>query len=366
MMEIKFNVLNRLNNDIQSMIEAKTLEVIRKGHFVMGPEVEAFEKEFADYVGTQYCVGLANGLDALWIGIKMLGIGEGDDVLVQSNTYIATVMGITMNKANPIFVEPNIFHNFDDTALEAYVTPRTKAILVTHLYGQATKMDNLQAFCKDKGLYLIEDCAQSHGAHFNDQMTGSIGDLGCFSFYPSKNLGCFGDGGAIVTNNHSLAQLIRTYRNYGSHKRYHNDVIGTNSRLDEMQAAILRIKLNHLNSYTMERKALAERYLNGISNPLIELPKVDLNCEHVWHLFVIKTKYRDRLMEYLEENNIQALIHYPIPPHLQKGYSELGHTLGDFPIAEQLSQEVLSLPLYAGMTIEEIDYVISIVNSFEV
>ena len=364
-MEIKINVLDRQYMMYQEEYESKALEVLRSGYYVLGPQVKGFEHEFANFVGTKHCVGLANGLDALWIGVRLLGIGEGDEVLVQANTYIATVMGITMNNATPVFVEPNAFHNMTDE-IEHLITPKTKAVLVTHLYGQATKMDEIVKICKKHGLYLIEDCAQAHGATYKGQQVGSFGDLGCFSFYPSKNLGCFGDGGAITTNNDELADAFRTYRNYGSKVRYYNDVIGTNSRLDEFQAGMLRVKLSHLNELTEERVSLAHELCTRVSNPWIELPLVDENCTSVWHLFVVRTKHREELMKYLEEHHVQTLIHYPIPPHMQKAYEYLGHHEGDYPISENLAREVLTLPLYNGMKEEELNYLIDVLNGFTV
>lgn len=364
-MKINSNVLDRQYFMHQSEYEQKVLDVLRSGYYVLGNELKQFENEFAEYIGVKHCVGLANGLDALWISIKLLGIKENDEVLVQSNTYIATVMGITMNGAKPVFVEPNEFHNMDDSNIESYITSNTKAILVTHLYGQATKMDKVLEVCERYNLTLIEDCAQSHGAKYKSKMTGSFGYVGCFSFYPSKNLGCFGDGGAIVTNDEEFAEKVRTFRNYGSQKRYYNETIGTNSRLDELQAALLRIKLKHLNELSLEREQLAIRILNEVNNPLIELPKVDHECTHVWHLFVVQSKMRNKLINYLNEHEIQTLIHYPIPPHLQEAYKYLGYKSGDFPICEELSNQVLTLPLFNGMTKDELDYLIHTLNQFK-
>lgn len=363
-MELKSNVLDRQYFMYQEEYEKKALEVLRSGYYIMGPEVKSFEEEFATYVGTKHCVGLASGLDALWIGLKLLGIGVGDEVIVQANTYIATVMGITMNGATPIFVEPNHFHNMDDD-LEYFITPKTKAILVTHLYGQATKMDKMVALCKRHNIFLVEDCAQAHGATYKGQQVGTFGVLGCFSFYPSKNLGCFGDGGAITTNDDQLADAFKAYRNYGSKVRYYNEMIGTNSRLDELQAGLLRVKLTHLNELTNERVILANKVLKAVNNPLFELPEVDKDCSTVWHLFVVKTDYRAELMSYLESCGIQTLIHYPVPPHLQKGYDYLNHKVGDFPISEKLANQVLTLPLYNGMTEDEVNYLIDKLNAFK-
>lgn len=365
-MKINSNVLNRQFFMYQNEYEEKAINVLRNGWYVLGNEVLEFEKEFANYVGAEYCVGLGNGLDALWITFRLLDIKEGDEVIVQSNTYIASVMGITMNGATPIFVEPDEYHNIDIDKIEEKITDKTKAILVVHLYGQSTRMDSVRELCDKHNLYLVEDCAQSHGAKFNGKMTGTFGDVGCFSFYPSKNLGCFGDGGAIVTNNADLAQKFRVFRNYGSEKRYHNMVIGANSRLDELQAGLLRIKLSHLDELNKERENIALNYLNGIKNPYIKLPKIKENCTSVWHLFVVATDYRDKLIEYLNENNIGTIIHYPIPPHLSEAYEYLGYKEGDFPIAEYNANTVLTLPLYNGMTEEEQNYVIEVINRFEV
>ena len=364
-MKIYSNVLDRQYRKFQEEYDNAALKTLKSGFYVLGPEVESFEKEFAEYVGVKHCVGLASGLDALWIGLKVLGIGPGDSVLVQSNAYIATVMAITMVGATPIFVEPDSCYNMDVDRIEESIADNTKAVIVTHLYGQPTsQMDRVQKICKNHNLYLIEDCAQSHGAKYDGKMTGSFGDIGCFSFYPSKNLGCFGDGGAITTNNAEIANEFRVFRNYGSEKRYYNRIIGTNSRLDELQAALLRVKLRHLGELQLERDSLAEKYLEGIKNPLIKLPLVADKCVPVWHLFVVRCEKRDRLMKYLEQNGIQVLIHYPVPPHLQEAYQSLGYEVGDFPIAEKYANTVLSLPLYIGMTDDEINYVINKINGF--
>lgn len=349
----------------QEEYESKALEVLRSGWYILGKEVESFEKEFAEFVGTEHCVGVANGLDALWISLKVLGLKEGDEVIVQSNTYIATIMSITMVGATPVFVEPDFFYNIDDSKIEEKITEKTKAIMVVHLYGQATKMDQVQALCKKYDLYLVEDCAQSHGAKFAGQMTGTFGDIGCFSFYPSKNLGCFGDGGAITTNNKVIADKIRVFRNYGSEKRYHNQVVGTNSRLDELQAGLLRVKLKHMEELETERFEIAKRFLNEITNPHIQLPKVNDACTHVWHLFVVYANERDALQDYLNENQIQTLIHYPIPPHLSEAYAYMDYKKGDFPIAEDYALHVLSIPLFNGMTKGQVDYIISAINAFQ-
>lgn len=342
----------------------KAVRILDSGWYVLGTEVNSFETEFAEYVGTKYCVGLASGLDALWLAFKILGIGQGDEVIVPANTYIASVMGITINDATPIFVEPNQFYNIDVDEIEKKITKRTKAILVVHLYGQAAQMRRIMQIAKRHNLKVVEDCAQAHGALCDGQMVGTFGDIGCFSFYPSKNLGAFGDGGAITTNDETIANDFKMYRNYGSEKRYYNKVVGANSRLDELQAGLLRVKLVHLDELNEERLQLCDNYLKGIVNPAFLLPEVDQDVTTVWHQFVIRCKERNKLIQYLKDHNIGSIIHYPIPPHLSEAYQYLGYRVGDFPITEQYADEVLSLPLYQGMGAEQ-NRVIEILNSFE-
>lgn len=363
-MKVPFNVLNKTYFMKQEDYEKKALEVLRNGWYVLGNEVKEFEKEFAKYIGTNYSIGLDNGLNALVIAFRELGIGIGDEVIVQANTYIASVMGITMNGATPVFIEPDEYFNIDVEKIESAITEKTKAICVVHLYGQASNMDKIIEIAEKYNLYIVEDCAQSHGADFNGKRTGTFG-IGCFSFYPSKNLGCFGDGGAITTNDEKLDRDFRVLRNYGSEKRYYNEVVGYNSRLDELQAGLLRVKLSHLDELTKEREKIASRYLSEIKNFRIELPKIREGATSVWHLFVIKTEERDRLQKYLEENEVGTVIHYPIPPHLSKAYEYLGYKKGDFPITEKYAETVLSLPLYNGMTEEEQSYVIEAINRYE-
>ena len=364
-MKVQTNRLDRGFYKYQEELEAKALEVLRSGWYILGKEVSSFEEEFASYTGAKYCAGLASGLDALYLAIRALGIGKGDEVLVQGNTYIASVMGITMNGATPVFIDPDEYHSIDVTKLNNALTKNTKAVMVVHLYGEPARMDEIVEFCKEHDLKLIEDCAQSHGACFNGKMTGTFGDVGCFSFYPSKNLGAFGDGGAIVTNDESLCKTIKMLRNYGSDVRYYFKEVGVNSRLDELQAGLLRVRLSHLDELTKEREEMAKRYLEGIKNPLIELPKERENANCVWHQFVIRSKTRDDLMKYLADREIATIIHYPIPPHLSECYAYMGYKKGDFPIIEQFADEVLSLPFYTGMTKEEQDYVIDALNAYK-
>ena len=364
-MKIMPNRMDRGFQMHQQEFEQKALEVLRSGWYVLGNEVKSFEEEFATYLGAKYCVGLASGLDALWIAFRVLGIGKGDEVIVQGNTYIASVMGITINGATPVFVEPDKYNNIDASKIEEKITEKTKAILVVHLYGQASNMEPIIKLTEKYNLKLVEDCAQSHGACFDGKMTGTFGDIGCFSFYPSKNLGAFGDAGAIVTNDEKIAQDVRIFRNYGSEKRYHNKVVGANSRLDELQAGLLRVRLKYSNSLNEERTQLCSRYLEKLVNPLIELPEVREKATTVWHQFVIHCKQRDKLIDYLNRNEIGTIIHYPIPPHLSEAYSYLNMKVGDLPVTEQYAREVLSIPLYNGMTENEQDYVIAKLNDFK-
>ena len=358
------NRLDRGFYQYQDEFEKKAVEVLRSGWYVLGKEVEGFEKEFAQYVGTKYCVGLANGLDALWIAFRILGITRGDEVIVQANTYIASVMGITINGAIPVFVEPDEFFNIDASKIEEKITERTKAILVVHLYGQASNMGPIVELCQKYNLRLVEDCAQAHGAEYHGQQIGTFGDIGCFSFYPSKNLGAFGDAGAIVTNDEQIAKDIRCFRNYGSETRYYNKVVGANSRLDELQAGFLRVRLKHLDELVNEKRTICSRYLSELNNNKFVLPKVRQGVTHIWHQFVIKTPFRDELIKYLDEREIGTIIHYPIPPHLSEAYQYLGKTEGDYPVTEEYAKTVLSIPLYNGMTESEQEYVIKMLNEF--
>ena len=327
--------------------EAKALEVLRSGWYILGNEVKAFEKEWAEYIGSKYCVGLASGLDALWISFRVLVIHEGDEVIVSGNAYIACVMGITMNGATPIFVEPDEYDNIDANKIEAAITDKTKAILAVHLYGTSCDLTKITDIAYKYNLKVVEDCAQSHGNHWKNKTVGTFGDIGCFSFYPSKGCGAFGDAGCIVTDNEELADKFRVFRNYGSRVRYQNEVVGANSRLDELQAGLLRVKLSHLDEFNKERNKLANRYYEGIKNPFIQLPQIRPGADSSWHQYVVHVKdgKRDELVNYLKKKDIGTIIHYPIPPHLSKAYEYLGHKKGEFPITEKYASEVLSLPM---------------------
>ena len=363
-MQIKCNVLDRQFQMYQQEYEEAALRVLRSGWYILGNEVKQFEEEFAAYTGRKYCVGLNSGLDALIMSVRALGIGEDDEVIVQANTYIATVLGITENGATPVFVEPDEYFNLDAERIEAAITDKTKAIMVVHLYGQASNMNRILEIANKYHLPIIEDCAQSHGACFDGKMTGTFGVSGCFSFYPTKNLGAFGDAGAIVTDDKEFADKIRMMRNYGSRIKYVNEIEGINSRLDEMQAALLRVKLTHMQELNDERKVLGERYTKGIHNDKLVKPEIREQADSVFHQYVIRCSEREKLQKYLEEQGIQTQIHYPIPPHLAECYQQMGYKVGDYPITEQYANEVLSLPLYTGMTLEEQDYVIEKLNLF--
>ncbi len=338
--------------------------VLRSGWYVLGEEVEAFEEEFARFTGCRHCVGLASGLDALVLSVRALDIGPGDEVIVPSNTYIASVLGITERGATPVFVEPDEFYNLDPLRIESAITKRTRAIMPVHLYGQPCDMPSIRTVAEKYKLFVIEDCAQSHGASVSGRMTGSWGTIGCFSFFPTKNLGAFGDAGAVVTDSDEIAQRIRLLRNYGSIQKYVHEIEGVNSRLDELQAALLRVKLRHLPQLQRGRQRVADHYRSAITHPSIGLPRVRDDVEPVWHQFVVASDKRDALQRHLKDAGIGTLIHYPIPPHLSRAYSRLGFGKGDFPIAERCADTVLSLPVYDGISPAEIDYVCAAINDF--
>lgn len=364
MQSILTNRLDRGFYKYQEEFEQKAIEVLRSGWYILGKEVELFEKEFSDYNGTQYAVGVASGLDALVMACRILGIGEGDEVLVQGNAYIASVMGISINGATPVFVEPDDCYQIDIEKIEEKITGKTKAIMVVQLFGQAPDMRKIKEIAETHNLYVIEDCAQSHGAMVDGQKVGTFGDISCFSFYPSKNLGAFGDAGALLTNNQEYANKARIIRNYGSEKRYYNQTVGMNSRLDEMQAGLLRVRLKYLDELNNERIEIANFYSENIKNELLFVPHVMNRVKHVWHQYVIRCKNRDNLVKYLDDKGIKTLIHYPIPPHMSDAYAYLGYTEGSLPITERYAKEILSLPIYNGMTLEEMEYVVQALNEF--
>ena len=353
---------HELDQDLQEAFE----RVYNRSWYIQGIEDENFEQEFAKYCGTGYCVGVGNGLDALMLSLKALDIHEGDEIIVPSNTYIATALAVTYVGATPVFVEPDIrTFNIDPTGIEDKITDKTRAIMPVHLYGQACDMDAIVRIARKYQLYVIEDCAQAHGARYKGKRVGTFGDSAGFSFYPGKNLGALGDAGAAVMNSKDLADKVRALGNYGSDYKYHHIYKGNNSRLDELQAAFLLAKLPYLDKMNKERRKIADMYLSRIKNPDIILPYVMPECEPVWHVFAIRTRKRDALEKYLNENGIGTNKHYPIPMHLQKCYKDLGFQKGDYPIAEEISTTELSLPMYYGMTDDEANYVIDKINEFE-
>lgn len=350
-----------LNDELRGAFD----RVFTRSWYIEGVEDETFEKAFAEYCGTKYCVGVGNGLDALMLALKAMGIGEGDEVIVPSNTYIATALAVTYVGATPIFVEPDIrTFNINPALIEAAITEKTKAIMPVHLYGQACDMNPIMAVAKKYGLRVVEDCAQAHGATYKGQKVGTFGDAAGFSFYPGKNLGALGDAGAVVTNNEELAKKIRALGNYGSDYKYHHIYKGNNSRLDELQAAFLAAKLPHLERMNAERRRVAAKFTEGIKNPKVITPFVLPDCVPIWHVYGIRCAERDALEKHLNENGIGTNKHYPIPMHLQECYKDLNIPLGALPIAEEISNTELSIPMYYGMTDEEIQYVISAINEF--
>jgi len=363
-MEVQCNRLDRGFELHKTELEQKALQVLESGWYILGKELESFEKEFAKYLDINYCVGVASGLDALKIAVRLLKIGEGDEVIIQGNAYIASVMGITENGACPVFVEPDSYYNIDVKKIEEKITEKTKALMIVHLYGQSADMTSILKLAKKHHLKVIEDCAQAHGAEHFGKKLGTFGDVGCFSFYPTKNMGAFGDGGALVTNQYDINMKARIYRNYGSEKKYYNQMIGLNSRLDELQAGFLRIKLKYLEELNGERREIAIRYLEEIHHKNIILPAEREGCKSVWHQFIIRTDRREELMDYLEKKGIHTMIFYPIPPHLSEAYQYLNIKEGELPITETYANEVLALPIYNGMTEEEIQYVIQTINNF--
>jgi len=369
---IKFLDLKAINSSFEPDLKNAILRVVDSGYYLLGEEVKQFEDEYSAYIGVNHSIGVANGLDALRLIIRAYieqGVmAEGDEIIVPANTYIATVLAITDNRLKPVFVEPNIeTYNIDPYRIEESITSRTKAILIVHLYGQNAMHPEIERIVTKYNLRLIEDNAQAQGAYYGARRTGSVGHAAGHSFYPGKNLGALGDAGAVTTNDPELAQIVRTFANYGSQKKYENIYKGLNSRLDEIQAAVLRVKLRRLDQDNEKRRIIAQYYCQHITNPNIILPNNNVesgtfNLAHVWHLFVIRCENRSHLQEYLLQNGVQTLIHYPIPPHKQKAYAEY-HNMS-FKITEQIHNEVLSLPISPVMDISDIKVVVDKLNSY--
>lgn len=363
-MKLSWSTVHYQHKEIENELYGAFKKVLDSDWFIQGNALKEFEEAFAQYCGTKHCIGCGNGLDAISIILKAMGIGSGDEVIVPSFTFIATALAVEYAGAKPVFAEVD-----PETALivpkriEEAVTERTKAIVPVHLYGQPAPMDEIADIARLRGLKVIEDAAQAHGAVYKGRRVGSIGDAAAFSFYPGKNLGALGDAGCITTNDGELASKIRAIGNYGSRVKYVHEHMGVNSRLDELQAAFLKVKLAHLDKWNEDRKRISGRYLLEIKNPKIKLPVVK-NGDHVWHIFAVRCEERDALKTYLEEHGIGTNIHYPIPMHCQKAFAKYGLPRGTYPIAEELSDTELSLPLYWGMTDEEVDFVIKIINQY--
>ena len=371
MNQVKFLDLQAINLKHEKALQNAFSRVLHSGWYIKGSEVQAFEKEFAEYIGAKHCIGVANGLDALELIVeayKILGVfNDGDEIIVPSNTYIATILSITRNNLIPVLAEPDAAtFNISPASISAAISPKTKAVMVVHLYGQSADMDPIMLLCKQHGLKLIEDSAQAHGTTYKGTKTGAIGDAAGFSFYPGKNLGALGDAGAVTTSDDELAKVIKALHNYGSEKKYHNLYPGVNSRLDELQAALLREKLPFLDEENSARAAVAAQYLKGINNPALELPQLSDYGIHTWHIFALRVRNgkRDHFQQYLHDNEVQTVIHYPIPPHRQAAYEKLlGHL--SLPASESIHSSEISLPMSQVMTEEEVTRVITICNAYK-
>jgi dTDP-4-amino-4,6-dideoxygalactose transaminase len=366
---IPFLDLKEINHLMREELRTACERVLDSGWYISGQELTNFEKNFAAYCGTQHCIGVANGLDALTLTLRawkeMGKLKDGDEVIIPANTYIASILSVLENDLIPVFVEPDQdSFNLNPNLIEKHLTAKTKVILPVHLYGLLADMEQISTLAKKYNLLVLEDSAQSHGATLNNRMSGNWGDASGFSFYPGKNLGALGDAGAITTNDAHLAEVLHALRNYGSHQKYKNIYQGVNSRLDEIQAAILDVKLKHLDQHTQRRREVAKMYLEGIKNPLVQLPVSKNDSQHVWHLFVIRTEHREKLQNHLMSKQVQTLIHYPIPPHKQNALAQFNHL--SLPVTEKMHNEVLSIPMGPTLTNDQIQIVIKAINDFAI
>ena len=357
-------VLKRTFDLHKEEYEEAALRALNSGWYILGKEMEDFEKAFASWAGVKHCVALNSGTDALILAIRALNIGPGDEVIVPANTYIASVIGVTENGATPVFVDPDDYMEINADRIEEKITEKTKAVLPVHLYGQSCRMDRIVEICNKYDLKLVEDCAQCHGSTYNGKLTGTFGNIGCFSFYPTKPLGALGDAGAIVTNDDEIAERVRLLRNYGSKVKYHNEINGVNSRMDEVQAAVLKVGLKYLSEGTDARKKIAEMYLNGITNTKVVLPPKYDAVDHVYHLFPVLVGDRESFQTFLKENGVNTQVHYPIPPYVADCYKDWNYDWEDFPNAARYARQEVSLPIYAGMPDEEVKYVIDVINKW--
>lgn len=360
---INFLNLHKINERFRNEIDERITQVLDSGWYILGEQVRVFEKNFANFCGVKHCIGCANGLDALNLIIKAYGFSTGDEIIVPANTYIASILAISQNGCKPVLVEPDInTYNINPDLIEEKITENTKAIMVVHLYGQAVEMEKIWQLAKKYNLKVIEDSAQAHGTIYKGKRAGNLGDASGFSFYPGKNLGCMGDGGCVTTNDDELAYRIRAIANYGSDYKYHHIFKGTNSRLDEIQAAVLDIKLKHLDEDNKRRREIAKFYRENIKNPNIILPQLKEEENHVWHIFAVRVNDRDKLKKYLEDNGIETNIHYPTAPHKQECYKELEHL--SFPVSEKIHKQVLSLPISPVLTRNEVMQVVEVINGY--
>lgn len=362
-MRVPFSSFEVMHNELKEELKETFENVLNSNWFIKGKELSEFEREFASYCGSKFCIGCGNGLDALMLILRAYDIGEGDEVIVPANTFIATALAVSYVGAKPILVDNNNLYNIDYTKIEEKITKNTKAIIAVHLYGMPADMDEINKIAKKYNIIVIEDAAQGHGALYKGKKVGSLGDAAAFSFYPGKNLGALGDGGAVVTNNEEVAKKVSTLGSYGSSKKYHHTLKGVNSRLDEMQAAFLRKKLKNLDRWNDDRKRIANYYLENINNDKVILPKVNDEMISSWHLFVIRVDERDRFLEYLNENDIEALIHYPIPVHKQEAYREMNDKV--YKLAEKYAEKIVSLPIWYGMTDDMLKYVCNKINEWK-
>lgn len=363
--EVPFLDLKETYQEIRDELDAAYRRVMESGWYILGEEVRAFEQEFADYCGTKHCVGVGNGLEALQLILRACEIGPGDEVIVPANTYVATWLAVSSTGAKPVPVEPDErTYNIDPRGIIAAITARTRAILPVHLYGQAAEMEPINAIARSHNLKVIEDAAQAHGARYKDRSAGSLGDAAGWSFYPTKNLGAFGDSGAVTTNDDRIAERVRLLRNYGSARKYYNDEKGVNSRLDELHAALLRVKLKHLDEWNSRRAKVAATYLERLSDTDLILPRTARGADPIWHLFVIRSKRRDKLQQFLKARGVNTLVHYPVPPHLQEAYRELNLSEGMFPITEAIHNEALSFPIGPHLSDRSVSRVIEAAKAF--
>lgn len=363
-MNINFAKLSRQYNIYHIEYEEAVLRVLRSGWYILGSELTKFETDYASYMGVKHCIGVGNGLDALRLALSALDIGKGDEIIVQANTFIATALAISENDATPVFVDVDEFFGIKPEAIEAAITPKTKALVVVHLYGQACDMDSIIAIAKKHHLKIVEDCAQCHGATYKGKKCGTFGDVACYSFYPTKPIGAFGDSGAITTDSDDVAEKVRMLRNYGCKVKYHHEIFGINSRMDEIQAAITGVSLRHVDDGNKERREIARKYSEGIKNPKVKTPRIRSESEHIFHVYPLICEDREGMFKHLEASGVFPQVHYPIPCHLSTCYNYLGYKVGQIPNAEYYAAHELSLPIYVGLTDEEINYIIDVINAF--